>query len=135
MGGDFAPANVVEGALAALDESKGRLALVLVGQQERIEDELRKLGHPTSSGRERFQGLLSVRHAPEVIDMHDPPTAALRTKKDSSIAVGLRLHTEGGAQALLRLPSMSVCLTTANNSQSRTRKQLSRNMRSSIILS
>ena len=101
MGGDFAPANVVEGALAALDESKGRLALVLVGQQERIEDELRKLGHPTSSGRERFQGLLSVRHAPEVIDMHDPPTAALRTKKDSSIAVGLRLHTEGGAQAFV----------------------------------
>lgn len=101
MGGDFAPANVVEGALAALDESKGRLALVLVGQQERIEDELRKLGHPTSSGGERFQGLLSVRHAPEVIDMHDPPTAALRTKKESSIAVGLRLHTEGAAQAFV----------------------------------
>ena len=101
MGGDFAPANVVEGALAALDESKGRLALVLVGQQERIEDELRTLGHPTSSGGERFQGLLSVRHAPEVIDMHDPPTAALRTKKESSIAVGLRLHTEGAAQAFV----------------------------------
>ena len=101
MGGDFAPANVVAGALDALEESHGRLSLVLVGQQERIEDELRKQNQRTSSGGERFQELLSVRHASEVIDMHDPPTAALRTKKDSSVGVALRLHHEGSAQAFV----------------------------------
>jgi len=40
-------------------------------------------------------------HAPEVIDMHDLPTAALKTKRLSSIAVALQLHRDGKADAFI----------------------------------
>jgi glycerol-3-phosphate acyltransferase PlsX len=93
MGGDFAPGNVVAGALEALRESQGRFTVVLVGPQERIEQELRH--------QPELADLASVLHAPEVIEMHDSPTAALKVKKDSSISVGLRAHKEGRAQAFV----------------------------------
>jgi glycerol-3-phosphate acyltransferase PlsX len=91
MGGDFAPKNVVCGALDAARESAGRLSVILVGPKQRIEEEVR-----AARG-----GAAEIVHAPDVIDMHDSPTAALRSKRDSSIAVGLRLHHEGKADAFI----------------------------------
>jgi glycerol-3-phosphate acyltransferase PlsX len=46
-------------------------------------------------------GDVEVVDAPDVIDMHDAPTAALRAKRNSSIAVGLRLQQEGRAEAFI----------------------------------
>jgi len=96
MGGDFAPSVVIDGALQALRERPGRFSVTLVGQQEKIESELRKHsreGLPDSSW--------SVVHASEVIEMHDTPTAALKSKRDSSIAVGLTHHRDGKVQAFV----------------------------------
>ena len=92
MGGDFAPGNVVAGSIDAVRRD-GDLELLLVGPQERIGAELSRLG---------AEGLpISVVHASEVITMDDGATAALKQKKDSSIAVGLGLQKEGKADAFI----------------------------------
>jgi glycerol-3-phosphate acyltransferase PlsX len=96
MGGDFAPRNVVRGAVEAARESGGRFTVVLVGDRGRIEQELAAAGAPTSTGIP-----VEIVHAPDVIEMSDSPTAALRSKRESSIAVGLRLHQEGNVHAFL----------------------------------
>ena len=91
MGGDFAPANEVAGALLALSERPGAFELILVGDEALLTNELKKRGTESLP--------LSVVHAAEVITMHDPPTAAVKAKKNSSIAVGMTMHKEGKADA------------------------------------
>ena len=92
MGGDFAPTHVVAGALEALQESDGRFSILLVGRREKIQQELDKC----SSGQ-----TCTVVDAREVITMEDAPNAALKTKKDSSITVGITLHRDGKADAFV----------------------------------
>jgi glycerol-3-phosphate acyltransferase PlsX len=96
MGGDFAPRNVVAGAVEALRETDERLSITLVGQEEKVQAELRALG---ASG---LQGSrLRMVDAREIIEMHDAPNAALKSKKNSSITVGLNLHKEGKGDAFV----------------------------------
>lgn len=93
MGGDFAPHNVIAGAVEALRAINNRFQVVLVGPEERLNQELAQLD---------VQGLAyEIVHAPEVIGMNDQPTAALRQKKHSSISVGLTLHKEGKVDAFV----------------------------------
>jgi glycerol-3-phosphate acyltransferase PlsX len=92
MGGDFAPANVVGGAVQAVQESGGRFSVILVGREALVRDELLKAGG--SAGLPDPEAC-SIANATEVIDMHDSPTAALKMKRDSSISVGLTLQREG----------------------------------------
>jgi glycerol-3-phosphate acyltransferase PlsX len=92
MGGDFAPTNVVAGALEALRETDNRFEVVFVGPEELLRQEL-----PAASSGDAFR----IVHASQVIDMHDGPTAALKQKKDSTIAVGITLHHEGQADAFV----------------------------------
>jgi glycerol-3-phosphate acyltransferase PlsX len=93
MGGDFAPGAVVAGSIEALRREGGGIALVLVGPADRIREEISRGG---------ADGLpLAVEHASEVISMDDPATAALKQKKDSSIAVGLTLQKDGRADAFV----------------------------------
>ena len=99
MGGDFAPANAVAGAIDALRESCGRFSVVLVGQEHLINEELRKPGNQVTVA--RGGGSCSISNATEVIAMHDSPTAALKTKRDSSITVGLTMHKENKVDAFV----------------------------------
>ena len=85
MGGDLAPAATVEGALRAHRE-RG-LDVVLVGDEARVNGELRRLG---AGGNE-----LRIHHASEVIEMGEHPGQALRRKKDSSIRVAFDLVKSG----------------------------------------
>ena len=93
MGGDFAPQNVIAGTLDALRESNNRFEVLFVGPEGVVNDQLRRVEHNGLSYR--------VIDAPEVIDMHDTATAALRGKKNSSISVGMTLHKEGNADAFV----------------------------------
>jgi len=108
MGGDFAPAVVVEGALDALAERQGRFSVILVGQQEKINPEMRK-----HADREIPTGACTIVHASEVIDMNDTPTAALKTKRDSSIGIGLTLHREGKADAFVSAGNTGAVLSAS----------------------
>lgn len=91
MGGDHAPAVEVEGAVAAA--RRWGMSIVLVGDQVRLQDELCK--HDVT-------GLdLSIRHASEVVGMHDSASDAVRKKKDSSIRVAYNLVKDGAAHAVV----------------------------------
>ncbi|MFH2004278.1 MAG: phosphate acyltransferase PlsX [Bacteroidota bacterium] len=93
MGGDFAPQNIVAGALDALRHASNRFDIILVGREDEIKKELEK--HSINGLR------FSIVNATEVVGMDESPTVALKQKKDSSITVGLTLHKEGKADAFI----------------------------------
>src|SRR5262245_53041752 len=93
MGGDFAPRNVIAGAMEALREGENRFGLLLVGPEHILNEELTR----HSNNNLAYQ----VVNATQVIDMHDSATAALKQKKDSSISVGMMLHKEGRADGFV----------------------------------
>jgi glycerol-3-phosphate acyltransferase PlsX len=99
MGGDFAPVNTVAGSVEAIRESAGRFSVILVGQEEKIRAELQKPENRLSSP--ALVERCAVVNATQIIEMHDSPTAAVKTKRDSSISVGLMMQKEGKADAFL----------------------------------
>ena len=88
MGGDHAPEEIVKGALEAAE--KFPCEIVLVGDQERIE---KLIEQPSNK--------ITIMHAPEVIEMGDHPSEAVRTKKNSSIVVATELVKSGECDAVL----------------------------------
>ena len=98
MGGDHAPEEIVKGALRARRELG--VDLLLVGQKEKIEACLE--GETAE-----------IVDAREVILMEDDPSTATRRKKDSSMAVALRMLTEGAGDAVVSAGSTGALLTGA----------------------
>lgn len=91
MGGDNAPGVEVEGSVAAARQ--WQIPIVLVGDSVRIEEELKK---------HSLDGLdISIRHASEVVGMHDSASDAVRKKKDSSIRVAFSLVKNEEADAVV----------------------------------
>jgi glycerol-3-phosphate acyltransferase PlsX len=93
MGGDRAPAVVVDGALSALTETSGDLEIALVGRQAEVRAVLASKSWPSAR--------LTVVDAPDVIAMDEQPAATFRRKKQSSIAIGLRMQKEGKADGFI----------------------------------
>src|SRR6266849_5394089 len=91
MGGDYGPAVVVEGAVAASREFG--VTVALVGDRAAIEREVARLG--TESGS------VEIRHASQVVGMAESPSQALRRKRDSSLRVAAELVKEGECDALV----------------------------------
>ncbi len=94
MGSDSGPEVVVDGALQALRESEDRVSIALIGDRERIEAALVRLD-PDS----RLAARRSVVHAAQSVEMGEDATAAARRKKDSPLAVGMRLMKDGETDA------------------------------------
>ncbi len=94
MGGDLGPAEVVEALALAYAQLPKLEKTILVGDEEALHPLLAKAG----LGQE---GRISVRHASEVIDMHDKPLQALKRKKDSSMVRAIDLVKAGQAKVLL----------------------------------
>jgi glycerol-3-phosphate acyltransferase PlsX len=90
MGGDHAPKEVVQGAILAASEYQ--VEIVLVGDKDQIEAEL--AGNTVN-------GLITVEHAPEVVEMDEHPAAAVRRKRNSSIVVSNALVKAGLADAVV----------------------------------
>jgi phosphate acyltransferase len=101
MGGDFAPRAPLAGALQALSELDGGHTIQLVGQTDVIEKELAGLLRGEFSSAPSLRDLLEIIEAPEIIEMSDKPSAAVRGKPNSSMAVGLRLQPEGRSDAFV----------------------------------
>ena len=102
MGGDNAPREIVKGALKARKELG--VELLLVGKREEIEAVLRD---------EKVTDLPEIMDARDVITMDDDPSTATRRKKDSSMAVALRLLKEGRGDAVVSAGSTGALLTGA----------------------
>jgi len=111
MGGDHAPAVVVQGALEAVRESPGRVSVILVGREQAITSELQRLG--PAAAESKIAGTIRVAHADDVIEMLDAPNAALKSKKNSSIAVGLALHRDGKADAFVSAGNTGAVLSAS----------------------
>ena len=92
MGGDFAPANAVIGAVEAHNENKS-FDFFLVGRKKQIEEVLtaNKLSLKTDS----------IINADEVIEMADSPAASLKSKPNSSIVIGAQLVRDKKADAFV----------------------------------
>lgn len=86
MGGDNAPEEIVKGAVQAL-KKRNNFSIIFTGDREKIEAELAKY---KKCDRSRIE----IIHCSEVIGMNDVPTSAIRTKKDSSLVVGMKLLKE-----------------------------------------
>jgi glycerol-3-phosphate acyltransferase PlsX len=94
MGGDTAPQAEIAGALQALAAFPESFIIQLVGRSEAINAELAK--HPDAN-----RSRLEVHEAPEVIGMAEKPLAAVRSKRKSSIVVGLGLQKAARSDAFV----------------------------------
>lgn len=101
MGGDFAPAQQIAGAVRALNEDK-ELSVILVGDETQIKNEL--------SDKKYDENRVEIVHTTETITMEESPTKAVKTKKDSSLVVAFRLLKEGKADGLVSAGSTGAIL-------------------------
>src|SRR5688500_14258003 len=95
MGGEFAPRATVAGALAALAELGPEHRIQLVGRSDVITRELEALLDGEAAGVADGRARLEVVEAPDVIEMGEKPSAAIRSKPKSSMMVGLKLQADG----------------------------------------
>lgn len=86
MGGDHAPEEIIHGAADAAKAMD--ISITLVGDAARVEPLCEKYGFPKEK--------LEVIHTDTVLTMEDDPMAVVRSKKDCSMGVGLRLLKEKG---------------------------------------
>ena len=101
MGGDNAPASVVEGAVLASKEIDHEI--VIVGKEELICAELKKYKYDTNK--------ISIVNATEVISNDDAPVRAVRSKKDSSIVKGVNMVKSGEGDVFISAGSTGALLS------------------------
>lgn len=104
MGSDRAPRPEIEGAIQAA--RRFGIPVTLVGPEETLRAEL---------SRHSAAGSLpvSIAHASEFITMDDKAVQAVRSKRDSSMRVGLRLVREGAASAFITAGNTGAAMATA----------------------
>ena len=105
MGGDHGPGVVVPAALEIIADFAD-VDLVLVGNEPAIDAVYRRASAAPA-------GRLSVRHASQRVEMGDPPSQVLRSKRDSSMRVALDLVREGEADACVSAGNTGALMATA----------------------
>ena len=89
-GGDYAPHEVVKGAVTAAQDFG--VGIALVGRRNVLH---------VLTGRSSREETITIVDASQVIDYHEPPIKALQSKPDSSIVVGINLLKSGNAAAFV----------------------------------
>ncbi len=104
MGGDKAPAEIIKGAVQAVQ--KYPCEIILVGDEEKIRSMLTE-----EIGNKNFP--ITIQHAGEVIQMDEHPADAVRNKKDSSIVVATKMLKNGECDAILSAGSTGAAVAAA----------------------
>ena len=104
MGSDKAPKPEIEGAILATKHYD--VQVLLVGREEQLRAELRH--HPSAANLP-----IEIVHASEVIGMDEKAAQAVRSKRDSSMRVGLRLVREGKAAGFISAGNTGAAMATA----------------------
>ncbi|MDX2085643.1 MAG: phosphate acyltransferase PlsX [Candidatus Melainabacteria bacterium] len=107
MGGDFAPQEIVAGALRG--SQRYGVGVFLVGKSVAIQaeiDALKQKGHTNGA-------VFQIIPADEVVEMGEEPVKALRQKKNASIAVTAQLVRQGKAQAMVAAGSTGAAMASA----------------------
>jgi glycerol-3-phosphate acyltransferase PlsX len=107
MGGDHGLAVTVPAALSFAAQQPDS-ELLLVGRAPLIEAEMARLGVPAGV-RDRVR----VVHAEEVVEMHDPLTTALRSKKNSSMRLAIEAVKDGAADAVVSAGNTGALMAVA----------------------
>ncbi len=107
MGGDYAPASEVGGAVIALSKLGRDIEIVLVGQEDRIRQELTKHQLAATDAR------LVILHAPDVVTMSDEPSSIVKGRKESSLYMGLDMVRRGDADAFVSAGNTGGVMATA----------------------
>jgi len=103
MGGDYAPEEVIKGAILALEERD--LEIILLGDIGKIEEELMKYKDKKDK--------LSVIDCKEYIETGEFPLDAVRRKRDSSIVVGTKLIKNNQADAFISAGNSGAVMAAA----------------------
>ena len=101
MGGDYAPEWIIRGAVEAINEG-AKAQIILTGKEDVIKKELAKYTYDQSK--------IEVLNATEEITCHEAPVQAVRSKKDSSLVVGLNMVKNGEADAIISAGSSGAIL-------------------------
>ncbi len=104
MGGDYAPQVVVEGAVQAANDF-AHLEIVLVGQIDALKRELNR--HKVLGGK------IVLQDAPETVGMGDSPVAAIKKKKNSSVAVCIDLLKNKQVDAVMTAGNTGAAVAAA----------------------
>jgi len=91
MGGDFAPEQVVKGAVLAANNPERDFEILLCGPEAIVKEELKKNGYSGNA--------ITVIDAPDIVAMDESPTQALKTKPKSGLVTCVALQKQGLAQA------------------------------------
>lgn len=103
MGGDSAPGPEIDGAIEFVRTGAGRV--ILVGDEARLKEELR--------ARSASDLGIELRHASQVITMHDAPSVAVKRKKDSSLRIATDCVARGDADALVSAGNSGAVMASA----------------------
>ncbi|MDL2301256.1 phosphate acyltransferase PlsX [Lachnospiraceae bacterium OttesenSCG-928-D06] len=101
MGGDNAPVEIIKGAVDAVNEDK-RIKVFLTGKEDIIRKELKQYTYDETR--------IEIVHASEKIETAEPPVAAIRGKKDSSIVKCLYMVKDGTCDAFVSAGSTGAVL-------------------------
>ncbi len=104
MGGDFAPEQVVGGALRCLPQLAADI--LLVGRRDQIT--------PYLPAAEADLPGLEIVEAPEVVGMADGVTGVLRSRSDSSVSVAVDLVRTGEADAVVSAGNSGALMALAH---------------------
>lgn len=106
MGGDHAPAAIVEGAIQAAKENQDKFRIVLTGPEDVIKSQFQAFGYDGAG--------IDIFHAPDLVAMDDSPTAVLKTKQNSGLVTCVSLQKAGKVQASISAGNsgamMAACL-------------------------
>src|SRR5918911_3483229 len=106
MGGDHAPLATVAGAVRAA--RAWGYEVQLVGREADVRAALRQQGDLAG-----IEHLLQIVHAPEVIEMHEHPASAVRSKRHSSMAVAVDLVKKQASDCFVSAGNTGGVLATA----------------------
>ena len=104
MGGDFAPTEIIKGALVVAQE-RADLEIVLVGRESAISECLNTLG--------TVPGTVTIRPAEQTIEMGEHPVQATRRKRESSLVVSGLMVKSGEADATFSAGSTGAAMAIA----------------------
>ncbi len=104
FGGDNAPLEIIKGCAMAVEKFDD-VDIILTGDEATI----REVAEENEISPDR----MDIVHAPDVISMSDHPTELMKSKKDSSMALALRLLADGEGDAMIGAGSTGAMLTGA----------------------
>lgn len=108
MGGDNAPDEIVKGVVQAANTLDASISYTLVGDEKTVTACVRSAG-----GKKLLGQRIQIVHTDDVITMEDDPFDVVRKKKNSSMAVALKMLAEDKGDAVVSAGNTGALYTGA----------------------